>query len=112
VPGEINRGRGVRPGRHAPVVHAENCGVPEISRFYGIVIRMYHDDHAPPHFHAEYGDEEAVVDIRRLRSVQGRLRPQARRLVAEWAKLHRAELLANWDLLQSGHEPRRIRPLE
>jgi hypothetical protein len=86
--------------------------VPEISRFFGIVIRMYHDDHAPPHFHVAYGSEEAAVEVRGLRAVQGRMSPRVRRLVAEWGRRHRAELLANWDLLQRGREPRPIAPLE
>lgn len=86
--------------------------MPEISRFFGIVIRMYQGDHAPPHFHAEYGDEEAAVELCGLRLFQGKLRPRIRRRVLEWARLHRAELLANWELLQRGQEPRPIPPLE
>lgn len=86
--------------------------MPEISRFFRIVTRMYYDDHQPPHFHAAYGGEETVVDIRELEPFRGTWRPRVRRLVSEWARLHQAELLANWELLQEGEEPRPIDPLE
>jgi Domain of unknown function (DUF4160) len=62
--------------------------VPEISRFYGIVIKMFFDDHLPPHFHAEYGDLELIVNINTLAIVQGKFPPRALGLVMEWAALH------------------------
>ena len=58
--------------------------MPEISRFYGIVIKMYFDDHDPSHFHAEYAEDEAVISIETLAVIAGRLRPRALGLVAEW----------------------------
>lgn len=61
--------------------------MPEISRFYGIVIKMYFGDHPPPHFHAEYGEHEAVVGIETLTVIAGRLPPRAIGLVSEWASL-------------------------
>ena len=66
--------------------------MPEISRFYGIVVRMYYNDHAPPHFHAEYSAQEAVVDIATLGTIAGRIPPRAMALVVEWAQLHQNEL--------------------
>ncbi len=66
--------------------------MPEISRFYCIVIRIYWNDHGPPHFHAEYGDSEALVNIEHLQMTEGRISPRAERMVAEWATKHRSEL--------------------
>ncbi len=71
--------------------------MPEISRFFGIVIRMYFDDHLPPHFHAEYGEYKAVVEIQSLIIIDGHFPPRALGLVVEWATLHRDELLEVWD---------------
>lgn len=59
--------------------------MPELSRFYGISIRMYFADHAPPHFHALYGEEEVVIDIRRLAIIRGNFSPRAFGLLMEWA---------------------------
>ncbi|MCH7989383.1 MAG: DUF4160 domain-containing protein, partial [Planctomycetes bacterium] len=62
--------------------------MPEISRFYGIVIKMYFDDHNPPHFHAEYGENEALININSLSVIAGKLPSRAMGLTAEWANLH------------------------
>ena len=62
--------------------------MPEISRFLGIVVRMFWDDHAPPHSHVEYGDHRALVDIQSLSIFAGRLPPRVAGLVVEWATLH------------------------
>jgi len=70
--------------------------MPEICRFYGIVIKMYFADHAPPHFHAEYSEHEARIAISSLAVLSGRLPPRAMGLVAEWGSLHRDELQALW----------------
>ncbi|MHC4341748.1 MAG: DUF4160 domain-containing protein [Planctomycetota bacterium] len=70
--------------------------MPEISRFYGIVIRMFFDDHNPPHFHAHYAGHEALVDIRSLAIITGGLPPRATGMVVEWAALHQDELLELW----------------
>ena len=70
--------------------------MPELSRFYGIVIKMYFADHAPPHFHAEYAGMEALISIETLATFAGRLPPQALSLVTEWAGLHQDELRAAW----------------
>ena len=85
--------------------------MPEISRFYGIIIRMYFNDHNPPHFHAVYGGSEAVVDINTLAVIAGRLPPRAMGLVVEWASLHRDELLADWQRARDSEPLERIDPL-
>ena len=79
--------------------------MPELSRFYGIVIKMYYNDHNPPHFHAEYGDGQMVVDIDTLAVIGGRLAPRATGLVMEWAAQHQDELRDAWALA------RRMEPL-
>jgi hypothetical protein len=86
--------------------------MPEICRFYGIVIRMYARDHAPPHFHAEYGGYEALVAIEDFGEMRGRLPMRARRLVIEWASLHQAELQEAWERASNLEPPGRIAPLE
>ncbi|MCX5862284.1 MAG: DUF4160 domain-containing protein [Deltaproteobacteria bacterium] len=71
--------------------------MPEISRFYGIIIAMYFEDHNPPHFHARYGKDGVVIEIRTLRVLEGQIPPRALGLVVEWASQHREELLRNWE---------------
>ncbi len=78
--------------------------MPEICRFFGISIKMYFGDHLPPHFHAEYGEHRAVIDIRTLVVIGGHLPPRALGLVVEWASQHQAELLELWELA-SNHQP-------
>jgi hypothetical protein len=86
--------------------------VPEISRFYGIVIRMRSREHPPPHFHAYYGGANAAVDIRSLGLVGGdRLPPRIVGLIVEWAALHERELLVNWERIMNGLPANRIAPL-
>ena len=86
--------------------------MPTISQFFGIVIRMYFDDHGPPHFHAIYASEEAILAIDTLSVVEGRLPRRALSLVLEWASLHRAELSDNWQRAMR-HEPlRQVAPLD
>jgi len=80
--------------------------VPRIAEFSGIVIRMYHTEHHPPHFHATYGEHQALVGIDPIEVVSGRLPARARRLVLEWAALHQLDLTANWQ------RARRLEPLE
>jgi hypothetical protein len=69
--------------------------MPEISRFYGIIIRMYFNDHNPPHFHAEYQGEQAEYNIKTLEIIAGNISNRANALILEWASLHREELLNN-----------------
>ena len=70
--------------------------MPELSRFYGIIIRMFYRDHEPPHFHAVYGGDSAVVEISSLAILEGRLPARAIGLVIEWATLHQDELQDRW----------------
>lgn len=86
--------------------------MPEISRFFGIVIKMFFDDHNPPHFHAEYAGNIALIGIRTLAVFSGRLPPRAMGLVIEWATLHQQELLADWERAQAQQDLRPIAPLE
>ena len=85
--------------------------MPEISRFYGIVIRMYYDDHNPPHFHAHYGKNSAVIKISDFAVLEGHLPPKAIGLVTEWASLHKEELLKDWELARTMKELFMIDPL-
>jgi hypothetical protein len=87
------------------------CAVPTISRFYGIVIRMYFSDHPPPHFHAVYADQEAVIAIASGAVLRGALPDRALRMVREWASIHRDELAANWERTQTPEQPAPIAPL-
>jgi hypothetical protein len=86
--------------------------VPEISRFFGIVIQMFPNDHLPPHFHAGYGGSHVRVGIDPVVLLDGRLPPRVLAIIVEWASLHRDELLANWGRLRRGLPPEPIAPLE
>jgi len=85
--------------------------MPTISIFYGIVVRMFYNEHAPPHFHVEYGDCKAVFNIQTLELMAGGFPPRALVLVSDWARLHQAELLENWELCRRHIEPKEIEPL-
>ena len=76
--------------------------MPEISRFLGIVIGMYYGEHGVPHFHAVYGEHEVSIEVE-SGTVHGTLPPRALRLVLEWAHLHTAELLENWELARQAN---------
>ena len=88
--------------------------MPELSRFFGIIIRMYVEPGAPhhrPHFHAYYQNHAAVYTIDPIEMISGTLPRRQRRLVEAWAELHQGELLVNWERLQSGQLPYKIAPL-
>jgi len=85
--------------------------MPEISRFLGIVIRMYYRDHPPPHFHAEYGEFEITVEIG-SGIVEGRFPRRALSAVIEWHALHRQGLGQNWELAREERPLNKIEPLE
>ena len=85
--------------------------MPEISRFLGIVIRMYIREHAPPHFHAEYGEYEITVDIN-SGVVTGKFPRRALTAVLEWYLLHKGELMANWEAAEQRKPLNKIKPLE
>ncbi len=86
--------------------------MPEIARFYGIIITMYYDDHNPPHFHARYGDESIVVSIGALSILEGQMSPRALGLIIEWAAQHKEELMEDWDLAKKNQTPKKITPLK
>lgn len=86
--------------------------MPEISRFLGIIITMYFNEHNPPHFHARYGDHRAEIAIETLSIMAGSLPPRVLGLVMEWAALHRRELMEDWELARRQVELKRIAPLE
>ena len=89
--------------------------MPEISRFLGIIIRMFfiRAEHNPPHFHAYYSGRSAVFVIDTLEVIEGNLPPRIRGLVVEWAEIHQKELKRNWDLLQNDQFEKihKIKPL-
>ena len=85
--------------------------MPIISRFLGIIITMYWDDHLPPHFHAKYGEYEITVNV--LNGVvEGKFPKRALRHVLEWYELHTKELAEDWDICQRKETPKPIEPLE
>ena len=86
--------------------------MPEISRFYGIIISIFYDEHNPPHFHARYGDHKIAIGIKTLQVFEGFLPPRALGLVMEWAYLHKDELLKNWKLAERNMQPDKIEPLK
>lgn len=85
--------------------------MPRISEFHGIIIEMFHREHAPPHFHASYAGDEAAIGIDPLLMMSGRLHPRVRRMVFEWAAMHQAELTDNWRLAERRGVLHRIEPL-
>jgi len=86
--------------------------MPEVSRFFGILIRMYFDDHNPPHFHAIYAGNEAKIGIQPIIFLEGKLPNRAASMVLEWAALHQRELMQNWDRLRNDQPAHKIEPLE
>jgi hypothetical protein len=85
--------------------------MPEISRFYGIVIKMFHNDHPPPHFHAEHGEDQMIVAIDPLAVIAGTLSPRATGLVMEWASVHQEELRHIWEQARNLDPLDRVDPL-
>ncbi len=88
-----------------------NKVMPTISTFFGIVIKMFFDDHNPPHFHAEYQGDMAVFDFRGNMLASDIRSRTAVRLIREWIDLHQTELTENWEDLQNGRGFRKIPPL-
>lgn len=85
--------------------------MPTISSFYGISIRMFFNDHVPPHFHVEYAEFKATIDILDLTISSGKLPRRAQELVLAWAELHQNELLIDWQLCTAKQQPNPINPL-
>jgi hypothetical protein len=86
-------------------------GVPTISRFFGIVIAMYFDDHGPPHFHARHAEGSAKVRIDTLEVIESSLGRRQLRLVFAWAELHQDELFENWRRARAGETLQQVEPL-
>jgi hypothetical protein len=86
--------------------------MPRISKYYGIAIYMYYRDHAPPHFHAIYGEHEAVMEIATAKLMDESLPRRALKMVVEWTKAHRMELQEDWDRAQAGQALQPIDPLD
>lgn len=85
--------------------------MPTISRFFGIVIAMYFDDHGPPHFHARHADGAAKIRIDSIEVIESTLSRRQLSFVLAWAELHQLELLRNWRLARVGKTLREIDPL-
>lgn len=85
--------------------------MPTICTFLGIVIRMYFDEHAPPHFHVIYNEYEATVSIDRLEVLKGKLPGRVLGLIVEWAMTHQDELRENWKMCEKHEQPMKIDPL-
>ena len=86
--------------------------MPEISRFYGVVIRIFHNEHPPAHFHAEYAGSAASISIETLEVLVGWLPRRALVLVLDWAALHQQELKEDWELCLRKERPKKIQPLD
>ena len=85
--------------------------MPEISRFLGIIIYMYFNEHQPPHFHAKYNEFRASISIETLGLLEGHLPSRVMSLVVEWGMEHREELMENWESLRATGHFRKINPL-
>jgi hypothetical protein len=86
--------------------------MPVLSRFFGIIIRMFYRDHEPAHFHAIYGEYEALIEIETLLVFRGSLPRRALALVLEWAAMHRVELRDDWQRARAGQTLNEIDPLD
>jgi hypothetical protein len=112
VIGELPIERSIASSGYRPLLdRSGEANMSSISRFYGIVVSMYSNDHPPPHFHARYGEYEAKIDIATCQVQAGDLPVRAWRLIREWADLHREELWADWELAQERKELAKIDPL-
>jgi hypothetical protein len=91
-----------------------NLTMPELSRFFGIIIRMYMEVGSPhhlPHFHAYYQEDVGIFSLDPVELIAGALPRRQRRFVEAWAELHQEELMECWRLLQEGRLPMSIEPL-
>lgn len=86
--------------------------MPTISEFFGIIILMYYSDHAPPHFHAKYGEFEALIKISPIGILKGNLPPRALSLVIEWAQTYQDKLMQEWNHAATNKKLHKIPPLE
>lgn len=86
--------------------------MPTISEFFGIMILMFFDDHAPPHFHARYGGDEVVIQINQVGVLRGRFPPRALSLVIEWAQKYQQNLMEEWNRAANNKKLHKIPPLD
>jgi len=86
--------------------------MPTICRFYGLLIQKYFDDHNPPHFHVIYNDYKAAIAILDFSVLEGDLPPKALGLVMEWARIHKGQLMADWNLAKAKQPLSEIEPLD
>ena len=86
--------------------------MPEISRFFGITVQMYYNDHDPPHFHVRYSGQKALIAIETVALMNGTLSPRVLGLVKEWAAMHQEELMEDWTLARAETQLKPIAPLE
>ncbi len=86
--------------------------MPLVSEFFGIKIYMYWKDHSPPHFHAEYGEAEALIDIENAVVLRGMFPSRQLKIVLAWCELHKAELLSNWESAKNHGTIEKIEPLQ
>jgi hypothetical protein len=85
--------------------------MPEVCRFFGIVVRMFFDEHPPPHFHADYAEDSAVIGIQPIEVLQTTLPQRALSMVLEWAARNQRGLMENWERLGKGQALERLPPL-
>lgn len=85
--------------------------MPEISTFFGIKVTMYYDDHNPPHFHVEYNDSRALIDIQTASVMKGSLPSRQLKIALAWCVIHQDELMDNWELAKEGKQLNHIKPL-
>ena len=86
--------------------------MPIISTFFGIVVRVFHKDHNPPHFHAEYAGSKIIVEIKTGKVLFGKLPPRALKLIQEWRRANVAAIERAWKQAQQHQEPQKVTPLE
>lgn len=86
--------------------------MPEISRFFGIIVSIFYDEHNPPHFHARYNEYKITININDLSILEGSFPPRAMGILIEWAMIHRSELKQEWDLAMDQKELFPIEPLK
>ena len=86
--------------------------MPEISRFYGVVIKMYFNEHNPPHFHAEYGEYKALININSMGIVSGKLPSRVLGMVVEWASMNQSQLKREWNKARNMESLGKISPLK
>lgn len=92
--------------------NTNSVAMPQISRFFGIIILMYYDDHNPPHFHARYSGQECIIRIDNLTVIEGKIPQRALQMVIEWATLRQTELSENWERAKALQSLDNIEPLD